>query len=194
MTRHLGKVASSEDEVVVHYMLIPEQTTNALVTRTGRLSGVLRHELLQALTSAEGQQAVTFADVVGRKRYADSGKPIFRVLHEMGLLETVPIDDIVMTPQGNHRIPLRTVLEAINAIPVDGSSAERFNPHTYNSENFTADESLGIAHNLLGQADMLEMDARGKREEAYRLAPALRPKQDPVEATVVEPTENGEPA
>lgn len=192
MTRHLGKIASTEQEVVVHYMLIPDQTVNALVTRTDRLTGSLRSEVLSALQSAEGQSATKFADVLSRKLFADSRRGLFQVLHEQGLLETVAIDDVVMTPQGNHRIPLRTVLEAINALPTADDANERFNPHTYNAQAETGADSLQIAHNLLAQADMLEMDARAKREEAYRFAPSLRP-QPPVE-TSSGPVEDTPPA
>jgi hypothetical protein len=194
MTRHLGKIASTEQEVVVHYMLIPDQTTHALVTRTNLLTGSLRSEVLSALQGPEGQSAENFADALGRKLFADSRKGLFQVLHEQGLLESVAIDDIVMTPQGNHRIPLRTVLEAIAAIPETTASTERFNPHTYNAESHTGAEALQIAHNLIAQAEMLEMDAHAKREEAFRLAPALRPAQDPAPAEAAAPVGPVEPA
>jgi hypothetical protein len=98
-----------------------------------------------------------------------------------------------MTPQGNHRIPLRTVLEAIAALPVS-ETAEKFNPHTYNAESHTSTEALQIAHNLIAQAEMLDMDARAKREEAYRLAPALRPAVDPVATETAAPAEPAAPA
>lgn len=182
MTRHLGKLSTNDEELIVVYMLIPDQTSNALVTRTSRLTGPLRNEMLNALTSAEGQQANNFADVLGRKFFADSGRSLIRVLHEMKLLEPVAIDEVVMIPQGNHRIPLRDVLEAIGALPKDDARQEKFNPHTHNSEAHTSDESMAIAHNLLAQAELLESDANQKREEAFRLAPSLRSKFESMPA------------
>jgi hypothetical protein len=174
MTRHIGRHTQTGKQVAVSYMLLPNQTTNALVTYTDQIAENLRRELMNAVNSAEGQSADNLAEVIGRRLYADTGKSILQVLHETGGLTPVSIDEIDMTPDGNHKIPLRSVLEAINQLPVE-DGAERFNPHTYNSAAEGQQEQTSVAHNLIEEAKMLEADARFKREKAYQIAPSLRP-------------------
>ena len=52
---------------------------------------------------------------------------------------------------------------------------DRFNPHTTNREASVTEGNVGIANNLLFEADLLETEAKAKREKAYGFAPHLRP-------------------
>lgn len=179
MTRHLGRHAESDAQVVVVSMLIPNQTTHALVVYPDKLGETLRRELMACVGTIEAQRAENLADVIGRRQYADTQKSILHVLHEGQRLIRTPIDEVVMTPDGNHKLPLRTVLEAIQKLPrADG--VERFNPHTYNTVTEGQQEQIGVARNLLEEAKMLEADAAYKRSQAYQLAPSLRPQAAPV--------------
>ncbi len=67
---------------------------------------------------------------------------------------------------GQHRTPVD---------PFSQAETERFNPHVSNQGATVAEESTGIAQGLLFEAEMLEADARAKRERAYQQAPHLRP-------------------
>ena len=64
--------------------------------------------------------------------------------------------------------------------------AEKFNPYAGNRAADVDENSMGIARNLLIEAQMLEADALKKRERAYATAPSLRPA--PVITTVYAPT------
>ena len=174
MTRHIGRHKATDRQIVVSWMLLPNQIENALATFPDELSETLRRELMGAVSSADAQRTDILGDLLGRKMYADSGKGLLQVLHEAKKLVTMPIDDIVMTPDGNHRLELRSVLEAIQAIPAP-DNANKFNPHTYNTVTEGQQEQIGIAHNLLAEAKMLEADANFKRQQAYQLAPSLNP-------------------
>lgn len=61
----------------------------------------------------------------------------------------------------------------------DQSQVEKFNPHSHNQNATKDDQSIGIARNLLIEADLLMEEVTRKREQAYRYAPSLRP-QDGV--------------
>jgi hypothetical protein len=51
----------------------------------------------------------------------------------------------------------------------------KFNPHTANQDATVSEGNAGIANGLLIEAEMLESEARAKREKAYTYAPHLRP-------------------
>ena len=177
MTRHVGRHKDTNEQLAVVWMLLPDQTTHALVVHIDRVRDPLRRELMQAVSSPEAQQSEALSDAIGRRQYADTRKSILQVLHESGQLTPMPIDEVVMTPDGNHRIPLRAVLEALGRLKGVEAPADttKFNPHTYNSGAEGQNEQTGAAKNLLIEAEMLESDARAKRAQAYRLAPSLNP-------------------
>jgi hypothetical protein len=180
MARHVGQNVETGEHLVVHFMVIPEQTTNALVTETAKVPEPLRGTLLRALGELQGPEDL--AQALSRRTYADSNKSLFQVLHETGHLKALPIDKIVMVPDGNHRIPLRAVLESMGRLAhnpgQDASTApeaSKFNPHRYNSVAGQSDEMTQKAQNLLVEAELLEGDARAKRAQAYAMAPTLNP-------------------
>lgn len=177
MTRHVGRHKDTNEQLAVVWMLLPDSTTHALVARVDSVRDPLRRELMQAIASPEAQQSEALSDAIGRRQYADTRKSILQVLHEHGYLKATPIDEVVMTPDGNHRVPLRAVLEALGRVsPANApADANKFNPHTYNSVAEGQNEQTGAAKNLLIEAEMLESDARAKRAHAYRLAPSLNP-------------------
>lgn len=191
MARHVGQHVETGEHLVIHFMLIPEQTTQALVSETAKVPEPMRSTMLRALGESQGPEDLGAA--LSRRLYADTNKSIFQVLHETGMLKAVEIDKIVMTPDGNHRIPLRAVLEAVGSLPKNpGTSADmagpevKFNPHTYNTAAMTSEETIQQAHNLLAEAQMLEGDAQAKRMRAYALAPSLNPEAQAPAAPAVE--------
>jgi hypothetical protein len=176
MTRHLGRHKETNEQAVVVWMLLPQQTTHALVVYPDRMKNpTLRNALMTALGTGEAQRADVLGDVLGRQTFADSQRGILQVLHETQSLHRTPIDDIDMTPDGNHRIPLRAVLEAIGWLAAS-AGGDKFNPHTYNAVRAGAgEENVAKAQNLLVEADLLEGDAARKRAQAYAIAPSLNP-------------------
>ena len=55
------------------------------------------------------------------------------------------------------------------------AQTDRFNQHIQNQNAGVNERNLGIANNLLIEAQMLESEAKRKREQAYTHAPSLRP-------------------
>lgn len=56
-----------------------------------------------------------------------------------------------------------------------GNTVEKFNPHMHNKDATKNDQNIGIARNLLIEAELLMEEVNRKREQAYRYAPSLRP-------------------
>ncbi len=193
--RHLAKDANNQQLLVV-FMQIEGQPEKSLVIRTEELPLPLRRAVISILESPEGQSISVFADILGRRVYADSGKTFLQVLHEGKFLHSKSIDEVLMTPVGNMTIPLRNVLtqmgKIINHEQVQQSETSGFNPFQNNMNIVENEETIGIARNLLIEAEMLEGDAHTKRQKAYSMAPSLKPNisidniQDAVKAGVEE--------
>lgn len=190
MARHIARTRGGE-QLAVSYMLLPNSTTHALVTKIDLLPAQLQRALTGLIESPEAQHTETLADVLGRRTYADSGKNMLQVLHETRNLMKMPIDDIIMTPRSNVRVPLREVLVAMGRIvDVQQEQVQQeqgFNPHMNNQQAAVQEENVTIARNLIIEAEMLEADAHHKRMRAYSIAPQLAPAKASVAAPAAAP-------
>lgn len=213
MKRHVGRMKNTDARLVVVFMQIPGRKSHALVVPTEGLPGRYEQNLMALVESNEGQSSENLADVLGRRFLPDSNTPFLQSLHENGLLQAVPIDNVVMFPLPNQPYPLRAILQAMGRqVPEPGVPptpsfeqalsqlnegvvaepafdpttlgapaeipVEKFNPHLNNQQASVTEENIGIASNLLAEAADLEAIARGKREQAYRFAPSLRPQPE----------------
>lgn len=174
--RHIGKIKNTDQRCVVVFMQLPEDENNALVVQVGNLPPMIEDLLNDVVESREAQAEPTLANILHR-RFLTTDKTLLQALHELGLLQVQPIDNIVMTPRPNEPIPLRDVINAMKAT-ADAElqqAVERFNPYTNNGQALTDEQRLSIARNLLIEAELLEQDAKAKREQAYMYYPKLRP-------------------
>ena len=177
LTRHVGLDKTSNARVILLYPNLKD-TQDCLITFSETLPLELKEAVFQVQNADEGQRAINLLDVLGRRVFSDTGKSIAEILHVHGYIKKVNIDNILMTPSSIYKIPLRDVLVQSGLMtknPTVAESNEKFNPHLYNADAANRGEALGIARNLLAEANMLEEAAKQKREEAYRHAPSLHP-------------------
>jgi len=175
LTKHLGVNPLTNRRLALIMTVMPG-TEDCLVVDTERLPNDLKENFMNILSSDAGQNSQNLADVLTRRLYSDTGKNMLTTLHEHGFITKLSIDAVEMSPSPSYKIPLREVLMASGIIPRSmDTNATKFNPHTFNSQAAKVGESLGTARNLLLEADMLETEAKNKREKAYNFAPSLRP-------------------
>lgn len=174
ITKHIG-VDQSGAHIALILPLLPN-TQDCLVVSLDALPDHLRETFDIALRSAEGQAVTNLTEVLDRQTYSDTRVSLLRNLHDLGFISKRSIDDITMIPNSLYKIPLREILIQ-TGILIEESSAEiaKYNPHAYNAQAASVGEALGSAHNLLAEADLLDQSAAQKREQAYRIAPSLRP-------------------
>ncbi len=182
MARHIGRDAAGE-MLVVSYMLLPDSTTKALVTRPLKMHQNLQRALMSLVDTPEAQSTMNLAEVLARRTFADSGKPMFQILHEAKALEAISIDEVFMTPNGNASFPLRAILAEMGMLKRTAPTQDGFNPFTNNRVAEASEDAVARAKNLLIEAQMLADDADRKRREAYHMAPQLRPTDGPSTAT-----------
>lgn len=175
--KHVGRIKNTDRRCVVVYMQIPGNEENALIVDTDALPDRFHDALMDIIDSVEGQQAVHLHSLLSRRILPDLGLDMMNALHTYGLLRPVGIDNIVMYPAPNAPCPLRTIVDYMNGedAPKVEEETKLENRILENQKADSAQAQLDIANNMLRQAEDLENSAAAKREQAYRLAPELRP-------------------
>jgi hypothetical protein len=177
--KHVGRHASTGQRLVVAFMELPDEPENALVVFSDSLPDRYHQSLMDAVESNEGQSSRQLYEVLSRKVFWHGGQ-MLTTLHTEGLLAKIPSKNIIMTPNTSTNVPLNEILEQLHKIEAgmaaeDVEKASKESRIDTNVAESKSEESRQIAQNLLVQAQLLEDDARRKREEAYRYDPSLRP-------------------
>ena len=181
--KHVGRIQNTDRRCVVVFMQIPGNEDNALIVDTDALPDRFHDALMRIVDSTEGQQTPNLHQILARRILPDENLDILNALHRYGFLRPVPIDSIIMYPAPNNPCPLRTIVDFMNGEDVSQETETKYqNRHLENQRSENQQAHNDIALNILKQAEDLEASAHKKREEAYRMAPHLRPvveKQDP---------------
>lgn len=193
--KHLGYDSVSKRKYVVVFRQIPEDDNNALVVEPATLTDRYHDGLMSTVESSEAQATDDLYDVLNRRMFFD-GDNILQTLHNKGFLKKVSTDSVMMSPTPGET----TVLKDLNALinlqkeKVD-ASAQAASPSDFEAGQEQVSEQEGQARNLIIQAQLLEEDARRKRNEAERLQPGIndstkRPRGRPKKDAPVSPLLN----
>lgn len=182
MIRHVAKLAKTDQRCVVVFMQIPDREDHALVVATDSLPPRFEQAVMDVLKSNQGQQEENFAVALSRHLLPDTGQNILEALHTQGRLIAVPVQQVLMMPTPNNPVPLSGILESLGRLPDQQTAGlmaeyavEKFNPHLNNQMAENNENTRAVARNLLVEAEMLELEARKKRDRAYGLDVSLRP-------------------
>lgn len=167
MQKHIGKIKNTGQKIVLPYMQLPQKPDHALVITVESLPTRMEQNLMTIVESQEGQGETVLANVLSRHLEADTGKNFFRALHDGGHMRAVPVEQIMMYPEPGKAFELKDILEKMGTLPPPVVS---MTPEPKNHE-----DALAIAKNILEQAELMISDAKAKQEEAYKIAPELRP-------------------
>ena len=188
MTKHVGLYG--DKPCVVVFRELPEEADQALIVISDSLEGQLHDDIMSVVDSPEGQESNNVSEVFFRRRLTD-GENMLEALHTRGKLTKVPVDMVKLTPAPNQSVELAEVNAELQKIET-GSNPPLVTEQ--NVENLSqgdvpvdeAEDSNQVAQNLLSQASLLREDAKvllgdadAKEEEAYTLAPELKPKKGP---------------
>ena len=103
-------------------------------------------------------------------------------LHGQGRLKKMPTNDITMLPTPNQAISLTELNEHLDSIKNENKT-DPVPPVTVpeQADTRSTGSALGdrqLAKNLLNQALTYEKEVTRLREQAYKVAPNLKPKED----------------
>lgn len=174
--KHVGRIRNTDRRCVVVFMQIQGKEDHALIVDTDALPDRFHDALMDIVDSVEGQNTTHLYTLLSRRILPDTGVDMLNALYGYGLLRPVPIDNIVMYPSPNNPCPLRTIVDFMNGQTTPTvESANLDNRILENQKAEKVQEQVAMAKNILAQAADLEAEANRKREQAYRLAPSLRP-------------------
>ena len=204
--KHIGKVANTGLKCVVVFREIYDERGNVsdpnhcLVVETERLPDMEHDDVVRVVESPAGQQANQFYEIAHRSMFAD-GINMLTKLHSRGYLKKYPTDQILMTPNAHTAVKLSEVNEIVRKQKTGMSDADIQNtmvddtdqpPRTQTTAQQTtpaptADagvmDDTALAKSMLDQASTYEAEVKRLREEAYAMAPDLKPKRGRKKST-----------
>jgi len=208
--KHVGKVANTGMKCVVVFREIYDDRgnvtdpTHCLIVETERLPDMEHDDVVRVVESPAGQEAQQFYEIAHRSMFSD-GTNMLSGLHAKGYLRKYPTDQINLTPNSSTSVKLSEVNEIIrkqstgmseadirNSMVDDTDSAPRtttsFSPSQTIDQAVDSGEAVlddtAIAQGMLSQAETFLAEAQRLQEEAYAMAPDLKPKRGrPKKAT-----------
>ena len=182
LKKHSGQLSNTGVRVAVVFRKLPNDETNCLIVETERLPDSYHDYVIQCLNSKEAAETNDFYEILNRRTFPD-GSNCLTSLHQRGFLRKEPVTNIVMLPLPGQAVPLALINATIdkkvdqyiaqqNAIK---NALEQVQAPAIPTTSVISDDPVAVAKGLILQAEMLEQDALAKREEAYTLAPDLKP-------------------
>ena len=194
LLKHVGRYG--EKPCLVVFRELPGEQDHCLIVQTDLLDSRQHDDLMNVVTSAEGQQSNDISQVLHRRQFTD-GSNMLSALHYGKKLQKVPVSHVSLTPLPNQRIELAEVNKELRKIEggytppkTDPASLERKvttedykQPDAFNrpietdptlanrnpNANVTEEAPTptnDVARNLLIQAELLEEDAQALLRDA----------------------------
>ncbi len=204
--KHVGQVANTGLKCVVVFREIYDENGNVtdpnhcLIVETERLPDMEHDDIVRVVESDSAQTANQFYEIAHRSMFSD-GINMLTKLHNRGYLKKYPTSQILMTPNSSTSVALSEVNEIIRKQSTGMSESDIRNsmvddtdkpPRNHTTSQQTAPapkaeagvlDDSDIAKNMLSQADTYEAEVKRLREEAYNMAPELKPKRGRKKAT-----------
>lgn len=179
--KHVGKIRTTDQRCVVVFMQIPGDDASSLIVESDSLPDMVHDAFFRIVDSVDANNTVNLGELLSRRPSPEPGMDMLTYLHTCGRLRKVPVDNVMMYPYPNNPFPLSQIIE-LNGGQISGKKApaaeaneEKFNPHLDRKRLENTQSMLDLATNKLREAELLEDEARKKREEAYAYFPQLRP-------------------
>ena len=194
--RHIGK--NGERNVAILYRQVPGEEHMCLVIQPDILPAHWHDSIMKVLESDVGQQANELADALHRN-LLPAGRNILETLHIERMIKKIRTADVIVTPRAGAKIrldELNTMLnemkkgeDAVRKMAMNDASrglvdaptkraaeaefkksqADKFSQATMQADPNSALSDRDIAANMLGQAQVMETEARGMIAEAARM-------------------------
>ena len=202
-TKHVGRIVSTQQKVVVMFRQIPDQPGSCLLVDVQGLSNDMHNDLMNEVESAQAQSKTDFSDHAHTHFFRD-GRKMLETLHLEIKFIKLETDKVMMTPDNNTNIRLDELNEQLGSIESNPNLTEdQFNTmHQFSSDAVTIGDEVkpdtvvgkkdttvlddfSLAKGYVVQAEGMETEAKNLREQAYDLIPRrkfndMRKKEDAV--------------
>ncbi len=193
MTKHVGVYNDKKCVIVIQ---LPEATNEVHIVDTESLPDLFHQNLMEIVTSREGQAAKWLGEVMSRKMLYD-GTNALRTFYERNYIIRVSSHNVQLSPLPNHLIPFTQVYPAMSEplaqpenpggvqdnmyadiaaqeqVKLDTQMSQLgqdpaagYNQHAQNLAGDVNAKNHQISNNLLAEAEMLETEAAAKRAQA----------------------------
>ena len=173
LKKHSGQLSNTGVRVAVVFRKLPGDDNHCLIVETERLPDSYHDYLIQCLNSKESIETNDFYEVLNRRTFPD-GLNCLTALHQRGHLRKEPISNITMMPLPGQAVPLALINATIDK-KIDEYKSKTNQTSPAALPVILEQDALSTAKGLILQAEVLEQDASAKREQAYILAPELKP-------------------
>tara|TARA_B100001057_G_scaffold470972_1_gene532842 strand:+ start:1383 stop:2039 length:657 start_codon:yes stop_codon:yes gene_type:complete len=201
--KHVGQVANTGLKCIVVFREIYDENgnvlepDNCLIVETERLPDMEHDDMVRVVESPAGQEADEFYQIAHRSMFADGINMLVKLNHR-GYLKKYPTSQIMMTPNSYTSVPLSEINEIVRKQKTGMSPRDIANSMvddtdkpartaTSLSQSQTIDQAIptgesamddsALAQTMLDQATTYEAEVTRLREEAYAMAPDLKPKR-----------------
>lgn len=192
--KHVGKTDGKK--VVVLFRQVPSEDHMCLICFPETLPRLYHDSIMKCLESPVGQNAENFGEPLGRELMAD-GRGTLQAMHQEGFIRKIQTNFIIMTPAAGSTIKLDELNKILTEMAQGADAVERlskldkqagmYHPDNHVSEVVSVQEDIltdeSLAQDQLNQAARMEADAKNLineaknlTAEAYKMAPALKPK------------------
>ena len=208
--KHIGQVVNTGLKCIVVFREIYDENGNVtdpnhcLIVETERLPDMEHDDIVRVVESDTAQENPDFYHVAQRNKFSDGTNMLVK-LSQMGYLKKYATNLIQLTPNTSTAVLLSDVNTVIRKQATGMSDADIANSmvddtdgpprnhtnlrqtQTINEAETTNNQALddtALAKQKLAQADTYEAEVTRLREEAYEMAPDLKPKRGrPKKAT-----------
>lgn len=184
--KHVGRIISTGRKCVVAYRTLPGESDHCLVIQTESLPDEQHNALINLVSSASGQEAGEFAEVLARANFPD-GSIMLAALHTQGKLIKVATSQVEMTPNVSVKInlaELNVLIAQQNNVAVDDLAIKPTNgtvkvqevgsvnemPAETNDIGKTTSASVNETYVEPTKFDSPEAEAKHYRSQADKLA------------------------
>jgi hypothetical protein len=159
MLKHVGK--HNDKRCVIVFRKIPELEHMALVAYSDLLPRMVHDELMRAVESPQGQEAVEVSDVLFRTIMAD-GNNLLSSLHGNGLLKKVPTNQVLVTPTTTSSVRLDELNDILDEMAKGQEAMEKL--QNLDSNRGYTGKKNNTAKNQPRRAEIKELGERKMRE------------------------------
>jgi len=194
MTKHVGRIKNTGTRVIVVFRELPDSPKDCLICEIERLPDLLHDNIMEIVNSNLAQGTNDLYVALSQSKLND-GTNALETLHARKYLRKASVDEIELVPIPNRPVALAEINAAIAAGGV--SEEAQANPAeavvaetTQKQPTILSDkEKAEIAESMLMQAELLENDAKAKREQAEQLLKSVKadePAKEEAEASANE--------
>lgn len=114
--KHVGMLKNTGKKCIIIFLSIPGKEDHSLIIEPETLPDSLHDQVMAILESSEGQAAVNFGEVLGRRPLFHKNISVLEELHYRRLMYAVPHEKIVLLPNSQSRIEMKEFIEALKNI------------------------------------------------------------------------------